>query len=153
MNIKLKSRRINDNIIQYYKIYATNNGDEYNSIEEYNKHSMDYKSLKDYNINECYRTFALDLSEYLGDNFTIKQLDVLDGYITVGYFSTILEYDYKDILKMDSINLTHRPKRKIFDIKVQVIKFYNFKKRYVIFKDIKEKVYKIVKEIENKNNK
>ena len=153
MNIKLKSRRINDNIIQYYKIYATNNGDEYNSIEEYNKHSMDYKSLKDYNINECYRTFALDLSEYLGDNFTIKQLDVLDGYITVGYFSTILEYDYKDILKMDSINLTHRPKRKIFDIKVQVIKFYNFKKRYVIFKDIKEKVYKIAKEIENKNNK
>ena len=153
MNIKLKSRRINDNIIQYYKIYATNNGDEYNSIEEYNKHSMDYKSLKDYNINECYRTFALDLSEYLGDNFTIKQLDVLDGYITVGYFSTILEYDYKDILKMDSINLTHRPKRKIFDIKVQVIKFYNLKKRYVIFKDIKEKVYKIAKEIENKNNK
>ena len=142
MNIKLKSRRINDNIIQYYKIYATNNGDEYNSIEEYNKHSMDYKSLKDYNINECYRTFALDLSEYLGDNFTIKQLDVLDGYITVGYFSTILEYDYKDILKMDSINLTHRPKRKIFDIKVQVIKFYNLKKRYVIFnqKAIKNKV-------------
>ena len=130
MNIKLKSRRINDNIIQYYKIYATNNGDEYNSIEEYNKHSMDYKSLKDYNINECYRTFALDLSEYLGDNFTIKQLDVLDGYITVGYFSTILEYDYKDILKMDSINLTHRPKRKIFDIKVQVIKFYNLKKLF-----------------------
>ena len=150
MNIKLKSRRINDNIIQYYKVYVTNNGDEYNSIEEYNKHSMDYKSLKDYNINECYRTFALDLSEYLGDNFTIKQLDVLDGYIIVGYYSTILEYDYKDILKMDSINLTHRPKRKIFDIKVQVIKFYNFKKRYVIFKDIKEKVYKIAKEIENK---
>ena len=77
----------------------------------------------------------------------------MNGYITVGYFSTILEYDYKDILKMDSINLTHRPKRKIFDIKVQVIKFYNFKKRYVIFKDIKEKVYKIAKEIENKNNK
>ena len=150
MNIKLKSRRINDNIIQYYKVYVANNGDEYNSIEEYNKHSMDYKSLKDYNINECYRTFALDLSEYLGDNFTIKQLDVLDGYIIVGYFSTILEYDYKDILKTDSINLTHRPKRKIFDIKVQVIKFYNFKKRYVIFKDIKEKVYKIAKEIENK---
>ena len=150
MNIKLKSRRINDNIIQYYKVYVANNGDEYNSIEEYNKHSMDYKSLKDYNINECYRTFALDLSEYLGDNFTIKQLDVLDGYITVGYFSTILEYDYKDILKMDSINLTHKLKRKIFDIKVQVIKFYNFKKRYVIFKDIKEKVYKIAKEIENK---
>ena len=153
MNIKLKSRRINDNIIQYYKIYATNNGDEYNSIEEYNKHSMDYKSLKDYNINESYKTFLLDLSEYFGDYFTIKQLDVLDGYITVGYFSTILEYDYKDILKMDSINLTHRPKRKIFDIKVQVIKFYNLKKRYVIFKDIKEKVYKIAKEIENKNNK
>ena len=150
MNIKLKSRKINDNIIQYYKVYVADNGDEYNSIEEYNKHSMDYKSLKDYNINECYRTFALDLSEYLGDNFTVKQLDVLDGYITVGYFSTILEYDYKDILKMDSINLTHRPKRKIFDIKVQVIKFYNFKKRYVIFKDIKEKVYKIAKEIENK---
>ena len=153
MNIKLKSRRINDNIIQYYKVYVANNGDEYNSIEEYNKHSMDYKSLKDYNINECYRTFALDLSEYLGDCFIVKQFDVLNGYITVRYFSTILEYDYKDILKTDSINLTHRPKRKIFDIKVQVIKFYNFKKRYVIFKDIKEKVYKIAKEIENKNNK
>ena len=153
MNIKLKSRRINDNIIQYYKVYVANNGDEYNSIEEYNKHSMDYKSLKDYNINECYRTFALDLSEYLGDNFTVRQFDVLDGCITVRYFSTILEYDYKDILKMDSINLTHRPKRKTFDIEVQVIKYHNFKNKYVTFKDIKEKVYKIVKEIENKNNK
>lgn len=153
MNIKLKSRRINDNIIQYYKVYVTNNGDEYNSIEEYNKHSMDYKSLKDYNINESYEAFALDLREYLGDCFIVKQFDVLNGYITVRYSSTILEYDYKEILKMDSINLTHRPKRKIFDIEVQVIKFYNFKNRYVIFKDIKEKVYKIVKEIENKNNK
>ena len=113
MNIKLKSRRINDNIIQYYKIYATNNGDEYNSIEEYNKHSMDYKSLKDYNINESYKTFLLDLSEYLGDYFTVEQFDILNGSITVRYFSTILNCDYKDIFKMDSINLTHRPKRKI----------------------------------------
>lgn len=153
MNIKLKSRRINDNIIQYYKVYVTNNGDEYNSIEEYNKHSMDYKSLKDYNINENYETFVLDLSEYLGDCFTVKQFNVLNGCITVRYSSTILEYDYKDIFKIDSINSIHRPKRKIFDIEVQVIKFYNFKKRYVIFKDIKEKVYKIAKEIENKNNK
>ena len=114
---------------------------------------MDYKSLKDYNINESYEAFALDLSEYLGDCFIVKQFDVLNGCITVRYFSTILEYDYKDIFKMDSINLTHRPKRKIFDIEVQVIRFYNFKNRYVTFKDIKEKVYKIAKEIENKNNK
>ena len=84
MNIKLKSRRINDNIIQYYKIYATNNGDEYNSIEEYNKHSMDYKSLKDYNINESYKTFLLDLSEYLGDYFTVEQFDILNGSISDG---------------------------------------------------------------------
>ena len=114
---------------------------------------MDYKSLKDYNINESYEAFALDLSEYLGDNFTVRQFDALNGFITVRYFSTILDYDYKDIFKMDSINSIHRPKRKIFDIEVQVIKFYNFRNRYIIFKDIKEKVYKIVKEIENKNNK
>ena len=114
---------------------------------------MDYKSLKDYNINENYESFALDLRKYLGDNFTVRQFDALNGCITVRYFSTILEYDYKDILKMDSINLTHRPKRKTFDIVIQVIRFYNFKNRYVTFKDIKEKVYKIVKEIENKNNK
>ena len=152
MNIKLKSRKINDNIIQYYKVYVTNNGDEYNSIEEYNKHSMDYKSLKDYNINESYETFALDLSEYLGDYFTVTQFNTLNGYITVRYFSTIVDYDYKDIFKMDSINLIHIPKRKIFDIEVQIIKIYIFKNEYVIFKDIKEQVYKAVEEIENKIN-
>ena len=111
---------------------------------------MDYKSLKDYNINESYEAFALDLSEYLGDCFIVKQFDALNGCITVRYFSTILEYDYKDIFKMDSINLTHRPKRKTFDIVIQVIKYYNFKNKYVIFKDIKEQVYKIAEEIENK---
>ena len=153
MNIKLKSRRINDNIIQYYKVYVTNNGDEYISIEEYNKHSMDYKSLKDYNINESYETFALDLSEYLGDYFTVTQFNTLNGYITVKYLSTIVDYEYKDIFKMESINLIHTLKRKIFNIEVPVIKIYIFKNEYVIFKDIKEQVYKAVKEIENKNNK
>ena len=152
MNIKLKSRRINDNIIQYYKTYVTNNGDEYNSIEEYNKHSMDYKSLKDYNINESYETFALDLSEYLGDYFIVKQFDILNGCITVRYFSTILDYEYKDIFKMESINLIHTLKRKIFDIEVPVIKIHIFKNEYVIFKDIKEQIYKAVEEIENKIN-
>lgn len=155
MNIKLKSRRINDNIIQYYKVYVTDNGDEYNSIEEYNKHSMDYKSLKDYNINisESYKTFLLDLSEYLGDYFRVKQFNVLNGSITVRYFSTILDYDYKDIFGKDSINLIHIPKRKIFDIEVEVIKFHIFKNEYVIFKDMKEQVYKAVKEIDNRINK